>query len=221
MRKAMNAASSSIGSESVACLQAVWLALRRLEPAIPDAAMVVFAAGLRRGAIGHFAGHRWRSAEAGPAHEIAIHPHLFRTPHAALETLVHEAAHATLWERGQHGGCRPGNPRYHNRLFRDEAMRLGLNCSNRTGSGRVDTNRGWTWTSWPGDQVPDRYLPALEILTAGLRWHTELDCGRSAQRPAGHRRMSCGCPRAIYLSENCAKLGAIRCESCQGLFLPS
>lgn len=221
MRNAMNSAPTTIGSDAVSCLQSVWLELRRMEPELPAAAIVVFAAGLRRRAIGHFAGHRWRNSEAGLVHEIAVHPYLFRNPAAALETLVHEAAHAILWERGLHGGCNAGNPRYHNRLFRDEAMRLGLHCTNRTGSGLVDTNRGWTWTSWPGDQVPHRYLPALNVLTGGLRWHTELDCGGPPKRPSGHRRMSCNCPRAIYLSEGCAKLGAIRCENCRELFLPS
>jgi hypothetical protein len=76
--------------------------------------------------LGYFAPDRFANSAGKTADEIAINPrYLKHRPFVeVMSTLVHEMVH--LW---QHHFGRPSRPRYHNREWAGEMLRLGLRPS--------------------------------------------------------------------------------------------
>lgn len=85
-------------SRLMAVLETAWQELRRIVPGLPSVVLVVLSAReySRRE---HFAMESWRKRhQENLLHELAVHPGMFEYPHGLLITLLHEAAHALLWE---------------------------------------------------------------------------------------------------------------------------
>jgi hypothetical protein len=113
--------------------------------------------------MGHFSSCVWRTSNARSGHEVALNPALFDHPEDLLATLLHEAAHALLFEWGLKGGCGPDGF-YHRKEFRNVCNKLGLEC--------VFTNRryGYSRTRWPKEGVSKQYGGVLELLRRELPW---------------------------------------------------
>lgn len=151
------------GSTAAKCLEKAWRIIRRLQPCLPPVVIVILASG-RRNRKGHFSGCVWRTANSiAGAHEVAISPTLFDRPEDLLETLLHEAAHALLFEWGLNGGCGPDGY-YHREAFRNVCRKLGLHCT------FSNKRYGWNETRWPAEGVPAQYRTVLEILRKHLPW---------------------------------------------------
>lgn len=191
--------------------------LRQIEPTIPPAVITQLDARTRRFALGYFAGGEWRKRR-GAAHEIAISPRLIPRPDELLATMLHEAAHAVLFEQGKRGGM--GSTRYyHTLVFRDQCLAFGLDCAFQ------DTRYGWTLTKWPLSGAPKRFASVLKKLKMRLPAGTG---GTLTQRPrgkklpvSGHTPMTCGCEepgRTIYVSKSVLAAGNIQCTICQKAF---
>jgi hypothetical protein len=136
--------------------------IRKIQPSLPEVVVVIMASGRRR-KMGHFCGSVWRTRAIESGHEVAVNPRLFDTPEELLGTLLHEAAHALLFEWGMNGGCGPDGF-YHREEFRNVCRKLGLQC--------VFNNKryGYNATRWPKGRVPAEYRRVLEILRKDLPW---------------------------------------------------
>lgn len=117
------------GSILVQAFERAWQAIQDRNPQVPD---VVFITGggmvATTGGIavkwGHFGAEFWDTAD-GKAHELFISGEsLSREPHETMQTLLHEAAHALNFVRGENGTSRRGA--YHNKTFVKAATELGL-----------------------------------------------------------------------------------------------
>lgn len=107
-------------STAVEALETAWMKLREIEPAIPPA-VLTFVDGRSRSRVkGYFMWSTWKKRR-GAAHEIAINPKLIQDPKHLVATLMHEAAHAILFEAGQSGGM-GSTPYYHTIAFRDQCI---------------------------------------------------------------------------------------------------
>jgi hypothetical protein len=135
--------------------------IREIQPCLPPVVIVILPSGARERKKGHFSKCQWQTAEPNDAHEVAINPQLFGRAEDVLETLLHEAAHALLWEWGLNGGCGPDGY-YHREEFRNVCRKLGLEC--------VLSNRryGWNVTRWPKQGVRAEYRSALRKLRGAL-----------------------------------------------------
>ena len=150
------------GSRFMAVLDAAWGELRRIEPAVPQVVLLALSARdySRRG---HFTMDAWRKRhEQRLLHEVAVHPGMFESPADLLMTILHEAAHAVLWE------CRKDGDQhccgvaltgyYHRKEFRSAAQRLGLEVH------FLNRRYGFCVTTWPAAGAPERYRSVLETL---------------------------------------------------------
>jgi hypothetical protein len=144
------------GSKATKCLERAWRMIRRLEPCLPPVVIVIMATG-RRGRMGHFSSCVWRVAKRNSGHEVAINPALFERHEDLLVTLLHEAAHALLFEWGLNGGC-GSDGYYHREEFRNVCRKLGLEA------GFSNNRYGWNKTRWPERGVPGQYQPVLRFL---------------------------------------------------------
>ena len=153
---------ASRGSKASECLERAWRRIRQLEPCLPPV-IVVILASRRRQKQGHFSGCAWRTTGVEGGHEVAINPALFDRPEDLLATLLHEAAHALLFEWGLNGGC-GSDGYYHREEFRNVCRKLGLECefSNR--------RYGWNLARWPAAGVPTKYRNVLGLLRRELPW---------------------------------------------------
>lgn len=151
------------GSLASRCLERAWARLREVEPCVPPVVIVLVPVGRKQGKLGHFSGLVWRAGRGERGHELAINPVLFDRPEDLLGTLVHEAAHALLFEWGLRGGCGPDGY-FHREEFRGVCERLGLVCSFR------NRRYGWSDTAWPVAGVPMKYRSVLRLLTRELPW---------------------------------------------------
>jgi hypothetical protein len=198
-------------------LEAAWEMLRGTEKGIPPAVITLINAGLRRRLHGYFAASTWKGRR-NAAHEISISPMLIDHRDDLIATMLHEAAHAVLFEAGGNGGM-GSTGYYHTITFRDQCLSLGLACEFK------DTRYGWTLTSWPGKKIPPRY----QAVAAYLR--TELPAGIGAPKPSlrkgkplpltGHTKLVCGCEeseRSVYVKKSVLELGGIVCLFCRCLF---
>jgi hypothetical protein len=113
--------------------------------------------------MGHFCESVWRTRGIESGHEVALNPKLFDSPEELLGTLLHEAAHALLFEWGMNGGCGPDGF-YHREEFRNVSRKLGLEC--------LFNNRryGYNITRWPKVGVPRQYQRVLKLLRRELPW---------------------------------------------------
>jgi hypothetical protein len=213
-------------SRATQCLEEAWELLRKRIPKLPPVVVVVLNTNSRRRLHGAFVPSTWRYRQAKKVHEIGISPALFPTPADLLGTLLHEAAHAVLFETDAQNprhiaGCSVGKDRYYHRTeFRETCRALGLECLFR------NRRYGWALTQWPAAGVPERYQPILYLLTRALPWGTQAHRLQRQRLPgaktpaAGHTKLLCQCakPRGIYVSQAVKAAGGIVCLFCHTEF---
>jgi hypothetical protein len=199
------------GSSLVRVIEAAWSRLQRQIVGLPNVVVVVLSG--RRAPYGHFGAARWqRLGKAGVTGELGVNPALFHSPHAVLEVLLHEAAHALLSSRG----IKDVRDYYHRKSFRDVCVKeLDLDCEFR------NPRFGWTSTSLPAFRAT-RYAEVLQELKR-LRWgHTARPLLRTSQPlpKSGYLTLSCDCKpaRRIRCTEKTLAKGAIACVSCGAAF---
>lgn len=201
------------GSLTVKVLEAAWDMLRHLELGIPAAVLTLVGPRSRRSVRGYFAGSTWK-LRGGTAHEVAISPQLIRDPEGLLGTMLHEAAHAILFESGQNGGI--GSTRYyHTKVFRDQCLTLGLRCA------FLNNRYGWSVTDWPTSGVPSRYRKVLAFLRrrlpAGVGGRVPRKSKGRRLPKSGHTRLRCSCEptaRTIYVSKSTLQAAGVVCAYC-------
>jgi hypothetical protein len=205
------------GSRSVQTLEKAWKKLQSILPELPPVVFVSLDVAGRRRRRGHFSGSSWRYRKAKSAHEIGISPELFASAREVLATIVHEAAHALLYQRTGSPGCGAGGY-YHLSEFRDCCRdELGLECSFR------NTRYGFADTRWGKVGIPPRYRSILAMLKRELPWGTSTQYRPSRICPkkvpeSGHIRLRCPCQRSVYASKNVITKGSICCGLCGGKF---
>ena len=146
------------GSKAVQCLEKAWEELRCAEPDIPPAVIVLLPA-YEKTKAGTFSASSWKYSEDRKGHEVGISPTLFTSPLEVLEVMLHEAAHAIMYDKD---GFRGGGY-YHGKEFRHECLRLGLSCTMR------NRRYGYDRTGWPENRtMPKRYAQSLKTLEKGL-----------------------------------------------------
>ena len=198
------------GSQAVQTLERAWTQIRDLHTRVPQAVIVLLDVTARPSRRGHFATSQWKTRGEGRAHEIGLSPALFADHMQLLATLLHEAAHAALFEETGNPGI--GSTRYyHTKQFRDCCQEFGLQCE------FLNSRYGWTITQWPGGKLPSEYRPVLASLRTLLPFGTQKPLpmqGPGRELPkSGQLRLSCGC-RAIYASRAIAEEGGLLCELC-------
>ena len=207
------------GSAGVQALETAWEMLRATVDGVPRA-VLTFVDSRSRGFVhGYFARSIWKKRR-GAVHEIAINPRLIGQPSELLGTMVHEAAHAILYEAGENGGM-GSTGYYHTTRFRDECKALGLTCE------FWNTRYGWTVTAWSASGVPEKYRPILahlrQELPAGIGGRVALKQKGRRLPVSGHTMLVCGCEegdRTIYVKKSVLKQGGVMCSLCGEDFRP-
>ncbi len=154
-------------------------------------------------------------------HEIAISPRLIGHPKDLLATMLHEAAHAVLFDQGKNGGM-GSTGYYHTIVFRDQCHEFGLICEFR------DTSAGWTETSWPpSGAIPTRWKPVVTCLSkglpAGIGGRKLIRVGGRKLPVPGHTMLVCSCEekkRTVYVKKSVLEAGGVICSFCGCEFLP-
>jgi hypothetical protein len=152
-----------LSSRFLAVLESAWSELRAIIPNLPTVVMLVLSAraySLR----GHFARDAWRKRlDEQLLHEVAVHPGMFESPDDLLITILHEAAHAILWEgrgpRDKHCCGVSLTGYYHRKEFRATATGLGLEVH------FLNRRYGHCVTTWPVSGVPEKYRSVLGTLS--------------------------------------------------------
>lgn len=201
-------------SVATTCLERAWTKLRQIDERFPPAVLVILSAGDRRWRLGHCVRSTWKHPRAGSLHEIGISPELFSSAEEALAVLLHEGAHAILFEEDGDGGCTGAY--YHRKEFRDTCRTLGLSCRFK------NTRKGWTLTDWPETGAPGKYeevLVALRQLPLGTGHRVPHDGQPTPGRPTpawGLKKLVCRCEtgRAIWACKSVANDGGILCAMC-------
>lgn len=210
---------SARGSVSIETLEIAWEELRKVEPSIPVAVLTFVDVKSRSHFRGYFAWSLWKKRR-GAAHEIGINPKLLGDPKELLSTMLHEAAHATLYEKDGLGGM--GSTRYyHSKTFRDQCVEFGLDCQFH------NTRYGFVLTSWPASGVPDRYKSIVQLLQSRLPAGTGAQLqkqikGRDLPR-SGHTLLACRCLpvyRTVYVKKSVLEIGGVVCALCGSEFKP-
>jgi hypothetical protein len=149
---------------------------------------------------------------------------MFECPEDLLITMLHEAAHALLWE-----GRTPGDPHccgvsptgyYHRKEFRDAAVRLGLEVH------FLNRRYGFSFTAWPPAGAPPRCCGVLGTLGGFAVVASRLLPARIA--PAAVRKqvpwvdLGCACvpQRLLRCPPIELRRGALICGVCGRRFCP-
>lgn len=206
------------GSATIQVLEQAWQLIRQIHPEVPEVVLVLLDVKTSRTRAGHFANSRWRVVPGRESsHEVALSPRRLADPLAVLETLLHEAAHASLWPEHRGGVSKDGY--YHKKEFRDRCKAFGLECS------FVHARYGWARTSWPSAGPSRQYRRIAVMLARELVATTSatptLPLPPTRQVPhAGLSRLLCQCdpPRSIYASKSVQAGGGLRCQKCRGDF---
>jgi len=129
-----------------------------------------------------------------------------------LERLLHQAAHAVIYEPGR---VAPTSGRYHARVYKDAAEKLGLHAEP---SNPVSlAGDGWSETTLARGTLT-RYRAEVGRLDRALaRWKaTEQVKAEPPRESRGRELAECSCtpPRKIRVNRNVFAKGGIRCEVC-------
>jgi hypothetical protein len=202
-------------SALVAALEAAWAAIVTEHPEIPNPVIVVAAGSGKRAnelKLGHYAEGRWDVSGQSRPEVLVGGEGLRRGALDVLGTLLHEAAHGLASARGVRDTSRGG--RYHNRLYRQLAVEVGLDVAE-------DGTRGWTATSVSGSTAL-RYAGVLENLTAALVLWRRMEAGGAGGGPSRNPKpCCCDCGRRIRVADSTLAEGPIVCGRCGGEFVSS
>ena len=224
-----------VTSEVVAALEALWGAIRTRPADLPRCVFVVASGteGQRFARWGHWAPVRWAVEDGDQVAEVLVSgERLAHGAEGALETTLHEAAHALAFARKIKDTSRGG--RYHNGRFAALAVALGLVVFKDARSGcRTDL----------GDETAAMYVDQVAALDVAIRGAYRRDVtgarlgddsadgdddpadgddGVGPDGKTGGRRalLLCSCeePRRLRVSRSVAEAGPILCGLCGSPF---
>jgi hypothetical protein len=203
-------------------LGAAWGQLRELIPGLPAVVLLILSAREYR-RRGHFAREAWQKRLGEDLlHEVAVHPGMFECPEDLLVTILHEAAHALLWEKRKHGEkhcCGVSlTGYYHRKEFRDAAVALGLDVH------FLNRRYGFCVTTWPAAGIPARYRSVLATLgqfavVASRRLPPRV-VPPVAKKQVPWVEVHCACARLLRCAPCELRRGAVVCGVCGREFLP-
>jgi len=218
---------SEVAHRSPSCFTAVletaWSQLREIISGLPPVVLLVLSAREYR-RRGHFVEDAWRERRRQALlHEVAVHPGMFGSPDDLLNTILHEAAHAILWETRKDGDrhcCGVSLKGYYHRIeFRMVAEQLGLKVH------FLNRRYGHCFTTWPCTGVPSQYERVLQTL-GKFAVATEKSLPRIAEPAPAKKQVpwvaaSCACipKRTLRCSPDELWRGGIVCRLCGELFL--
>ncbi|MEV4971971.1 hypothetical protein [Streptomyces scopuliridis] len=142
---------------------------------------------------------------------------------AVLETMLHEAAHLTCWERGVQDTASRGY--YHNAAFAAAADDVGLEWPEDSPVGRTSGGRGYA-SPLLSRQTAERYAANLEDLATVIpEALPHLVVPASGSRSESSRKrlgLQCigECKRKIWVAPTVHKAGPILCGICGTEFQP-
>jgi hypothetical protein len=197
-----------IGGDVVKGIEALYGAVRKRHPELPDVVVCV-ASGARKGYAvnGHYAASAWQKQDSDVVDELFIAGERLECGEFVLETLLHEAAHALGVVRNVKTTSRGG--RYHNSDFMRFANELGLGCEKGV--------HGWAFTEL-SEGTADLYGREIDKLDAVLK-AARLTEDRPVPKPRSSAlKLECGCGRIIRVSAATAEEAEIICGSCRGVF---
>jgi hypothetical protein len=229
---------NSVGSETVASLEAAWRDIQARHPEVPDVMMITGSGANGSGLTwGHFSRERWEdSIRAGKLHELFISgERLACGAELTTQTLLHEAVHALGAVREISNTSRQG--RYHNGRFRTIAEEVGLTYPHD----RPDSVHGYSAVELT-DETKDAYASTIKTLDTSIHMHipSYLLTLLGGALPGGHGgrvpglptktkgtggsqrlKLTCQCDpeRIIYTSTSNYDFGGIMCEVCDSEFL--
>lgn len=213
MAMATAAPPARISAPLVGALEGCWAGIRRRQPEVPPAVIVV-ASGTdgrpSQARWGHFAALRWVAGTTELPEVLIAGEGLGRPPAAVLATLLHEAAHGLAHTRDIQDVSRQG--RYHNKRFARLAEELGLDVA------EVGT-LGWSQTTLRPATEAD-YRRELATLTAALTLFRrgEGTGGRKERKSTNLLAATCACGRRIRVARATLTAGPITCGICDGEF---
>lgn len=195
---------------------------------LPKALLIILSAEEMK-KLGSFTNSCWIAKKNH--HEITVSSRILNNPKKLLETLLHEAAHALLYENteyndGSHfAGCNKNKRAYHKSIFREACFFLDLKCEFR------DPYHGYSKTFL--EDIPTKYFKVFEELSK-IKLHVEeIDYPKQQQKPnktnSGFIRLSCKCPnpskrkgdlefKGIYITSKTILDESIKCLTCNELF---
>lgn len=205
---ARRASVDRVNSQTLTVLEAVWAAIGKRHPELPEVAFTIGGSESNRG---HFHAETWADSmdqATYSRHEVFLNGERLKDgPRAVLGTLLHEAAHALAYVRKVKDTSRGG--RYHNAQFKALATEVGLEV---TQVGKI----GWSGTELT-DATAQVYRATLDkIGTIGVH-RRALTRGEATKRPNNNNGMSLACPtcgRKARVSHTTAEAGPIVCWPC-------
>jgi len=201
-----------ISAPMVAALEQAWTDIRKHNPDLPPAVVVLGAGsiGAPAGALklGHFAAMRWADTDNDGQRlaEVFVGGEgLVRGPAEVLGTLLHEAAHALAHVRRIQDTSRQG--RWHNARFKALADEVGIQVSK-------DPRIGWSPTAVT-DATRQEYADTIAMLGDALRLFRSAEItgpktGKTNNPPA----CVCDCGRRIRVAPSVLAAGPITCGIC-------
>jgi hypothetical protein len=211
-----------VNSTIVTALEKAWAEIHKQNPDVPTAVMVVASGSMGRKGLklGHFAEGRWitkkKSVEAmrkSQVSEVLIGGEgLEQGGNEVMSTLLHEAAHGMAVTRGKKDTSRGG--RYHNRIFAEFAVELGLDVQKNGPHGYNDTamtkatQKAWKATIKALDKAIARRFRLMEAQGGG-------------KKKAATRMLlaMCECKTKIRLSRAAYEAAPIICSECDRHFV--
>lgn len=152
------AADTTLGSTTVAAIEAAWAAIVARHPEVPADVVIITGVGRVNGGIvrGHYRPSTWVHG-SGRKHEVFLSgERLSDGGRGVMTTLVHEAVHALAEVRGIKETSRQN--RYHNGRFAELARELGL-----TAPVAPDTLLGYSDCTMP-DATAEVYAEVIDRL---------------------------------------------------------
>ncbi len=211
-------------SELVAACEAVWSAIQRNHPEVPDA-VIVLGTGVERGRLvklGHWWGGRWIADGDLRGEVLLAGEALHLAPEAVFEVLLHEAAHGLNAARGIQDSSRGG--RYHNARFKTTAQDLGLVVHQappygwaRTSLGRVAADRYETEIAGLGEAMRIARQVATHVRVGESTIKEGADDDKNGGTRSRHNRQqaaTCGCGRRLRMAPSVLAQGPVLCGLC-------
>jgi hypothetical protein len=136
-----------------------------------------------------------------------------------LERLLHNAAHALVYEPGK---VTPTSGRYHTAKYRDAALRLGLDVEHNDPEGGAGDGYSETWLT---ENALSRYRNEVDQLDRALAAWTPTETPKTSRSRATANAdlalCSCQPPRRIRVRESALDKGPIVCSICGQPFVIS
>lgn len=231
----------SAGSDTVAALEAMWSAIQKNHPGLPDV-MIITGNGESGSSLiwGHFHASQWnrKEEEKKRLHELFISGQRLQTgARLVLQTMLHEATHAECHEAGIKD-TRATSVSYHTKAFAEQAATFGL-----TFSGDPHPKQGYSQVRIT-EETADLYAPEIAALEAAIRvfraagglWAVATAPGgepgvdgggdgetlKRTRKPGvkdrNNLKLVCDCGRFVRASRKTFEEGALFCGLCTSAF---